>query len=119
MEWAIEFTDEFGEWWDSLDAEEQDRIRDTVELLRQLGPALPHPHCSGIVTSRFPHMRELRIQYQGRPYRVLFAFNPLRTAVLLTGGDKTGNDRWYETFVPIADRLYQEHLNELHREGRI
>ena len=119
MEWEVEFTDEFGEWWGSLNSDEQDRVRDTVDLLRRFGPALPHPHCSGIVTSQFPHMRELRIQHRGRPYRVLFAFNPLRTAVLLTGGDKTGNDRWYETFVPVADKLYQEHLNELHREGRI
>ena len=55
-------------------------------------------------------MRELRIQYQGRPYRVLYAFDPERNAVLLIGGDKTGNERWYETFVPMADRLYERHL---------
>jgi hypothetical protein len=58
-------------------------------------------------------MRELRIQHQGRPYRVLYAFDPQRSAVLLIGGDKTGDDRWYETFVPLADRLYEQHLNEL------
>ena len=58
-------------------------------------------------------MRELRIQHEGRPYRVLYAFDPNRAALLLIGGDKTGNDRWYEIFVPIADRLYDEHLKEL------
>jgi hypothetical protein len=51
-------------------------------------------------------MRELRVQHQGRPYRVLYAFDPRRVAILLIGGDKTGNDRWYEKFVPRADRLY-------------
>ena len=58
-------------------------------------------------------MRELRIQHQGRPYRVLYAFDPERNAVLLIGGDKTGNEQWYETFVPLADRLYEQHLIEL------
>ena len=49
----------------------------------------------------------------------MYAFNPLRTAILLIGGDKTGDDRWYEKFIPVADRLYDEHLSELKREGRI
>jgi len=61
-------------------------------------------------------MKELRIQHAGRPYRVLFAFDPRRRAILLVGGDKTGNDRWYEEFVPVADRLFDEHLASLKRE---
>jgi hypothetical protein len=63
-------------------------------------------------------MRELRIQCKGRPFRVLYAFDPRRIAILLIGGDKTGNDRWYEEFVPIADRLYDEHLATIEREAR-
>jgi hypothetical protein len=62
-------------------------------------------------------MRELRIRHAGRPYRVLYAFDPRRAAILLFGGDKTGNDRWYDEHVPIADRLYDEYLRELEREG--
>ena len=61
-------------------------------------------------------MRELRIQHGGRPYRVLYAFDPTRTAILLIGGDKTGNERWYQTFVPIADRIFEGHLETLRRE---
>lgn len=61
-------------------------------------------------------MKELRIQHAGRPCRVLFAFDPGRCAILLVGGDKTGNDRWYEEFVPVADRLFDEHLAALKRE---
>ena len=64
-------------------------------------------------------MRELRVQHRGRPYRVLYAFDPRRTAILLIGGDKTGNDRWYEEFVPLADRLYDEHIAVLRKEGLI
>jgi len=90
-----------------------------VGLLEELGPQLGYPHSSGITTSRHAHMRELRVQYRGRPYRVLYAFDPRRVAILLIGGDKTGNDRWYEAFVPVADRLYDEHLTTLRREGLI
>ena len=62
-------------------------------------------------------MRELRIQHQGRPFRVLYAFDPRRATILLIGGDKTGNKRWYEIYVPLADRLYDEHLAQLKMEG--
>jgi len=63
-------------------------------------------------------MRELRTQAQGRPLRVLYAFDPRRTAILLVGGDKTGNKRWYKVNIPIADRLYDEHLEELSKESK-
>jgi hypothetical protein len=58
----------------------------------------------------------LRVQEGGRHVRVLYAFDPRRVAILLLGGDKTGDDRWYEAFVPLADRLYDEHLAELEAE---
>lgn len=62
-------------------------------------------------------MRELRIQHCGKPYRVLYAFDPRRIALLLIGGDKMDDDRWYNVFVPIADRLYDEHIEQLRKEG--
>jgi hypothetical protein len=58
-------------------------------------------------------MRELRIQHEGRPYRVLYAFDPRRVDILLLGGDKTGNPRWYKEFIPKADELYRRQLREL------
>ncbi len=63
-------------------------------------------------------MRELRIQHHGNPYRVLYAFDPLRAAILLIGGSKTGNERWYDEHVPIADRLYDEHVEQIERERK-
>ena len=64
-------------------------------------------------------MRELRIQHKGKPYRVLYAFDPRRTAILLIGGNKAGDDRWYEKYVPVADELYQQHIETLKKEGLI
>jgi hypothetical protein len=114
--WEVEFSDEFGAWWDSLTAAEQKSIDFTVTLLQEAGPTLKMPHSSGVETSRYSHMRELRVQHQGRPYRVLYAFDPTRTAFLLIGGDKTGNNCWYEEFVPVADAIYEEHLKELSKD---
>jgi hypothetical protein len=62
-------------------------------------------------------MRELRVQHQGRPYRVLYVFDPRRVAILLLGGDKAGGDRWYERNVPLADRLYDNYLAEVKEDG--
>ncbi len=67
--------------------------------------------------SRDGDMRELRTQHSGRPIRTLYAFDPRRSAILLIGGDKTGANRWYEINVPLADRLYDEHLKQLEKEG--
>ena len=117
MAWDVEYTDEFGQWWARLSEAEQESVAASVGLLERFGPQLPFPHSSGIARSKRGHMRELRIQHVGRPYRVLYAFDPRRVAILLIGGDKTGNDRWYEEFVPVADRLYDEHVKALTREG--
>lgn len=113
----VEFTDEFGAWWDTPSEAEQESVDVSVRLLEAFGPSLGFPDSSGIVGSRHGHMRELRIQHKGRPLRVLYAFDPRRVAILLIGGDKTGSDRWYETFVPVADRLYELHLAQLRKEG--
>ena len=88
-----------------------------VLLLQRFGPALRRPHSDAIACSKHSNMKELIIQRAGRPYRVLYAFDPRRCAILLVGGDKTGDDRWYEKFVPIADRLYDQHLAALERES--
>ncbi|OIN91430.1 MAG: addiction module toxin RelE [Comamonadaceae bacterium CG1_02_60_18] len=119
MTWDVEYTDEFGDWWSSLTQNEQVSLDASVRLLEARGPALGYPHSSGIQGSKHGHMRELRTQHGGRPFRTLYAFDPRRTAILLIGGDKTGDDRWYDVNVPMADRLYDQHLVQLQREGEI
>jgi len=119
MGWDVEYTDEFGSWWSELSEPEQESVAASVRLLEELGPNLGFPHSSGINGSKHNQMRELRTQHEGRPYRTLYAFDPRRCAILLIGGDKTGNNRWYETSIPAADRLYDEHLQQLKKEGLI
>lgn len=117
MAWDVEYTDEFGQWWGNLKTAEQVSVAASVQLLEERGPTLGHPHSSSINGSRHGHMRELRTQHAGHPFRTLYAFDPRRTAILLIGGDKTGDGRWYADHVPVADRLYDEHLEQLRREG--
>ncbi|MFQ6605916.1 MAG: type II toxin-antitoxin system RelE/ParE family toxin [Fidelibacterota bacterium] len=119
MNWQVEYTDQFDDWWNKLSENEQNSIAAIAGVLEERGPNLPHPFSSGVESSRHSHMREMRKQISGDPYRVLYAFDPRRTAILLIGGNKSGNDRWYEEYVPIADDLYDEHLEELRKEGKI
>lgn len=111
--WEIEYTDEFEEWWDQLTAEEQISVESCIALLERYGPALTRPYSDNIHHSRHTNMKELRIQHLGSPYRVLYAFDPRRMAILLIGGNKKGIDRWYDMFIPVADALYDEHLKEI------
>ena len=71
----VEYTDEFGAWWEELDETRQDRIAATVKLLAARGPMLPFPHSSGVNGSRHEHMRELRVQSRGNPLRIFYAFD--------------------------------------------
>lgn len=119
MAYIVEYTDEFGKVWAEMTEAQQEDISAAVSLLEARGPALPFPWSSKIAGSRHGHMRELRVQSGGRPIRIFYAFDPRRAAILLIGGDKTGNDRFYEDYVPVADRLYDAHLAELKQEGLI
>jgi len=111
--YEVEFADEFGEWWENLPPEEQESIAFSVRLLEEEGINLKRPQADTIKGSAYPNMRELRCQHEGRPFRVLYIFDPRRVAILLIGGDKTGNKRWYKIFVPKADAIYAEHLREI------
>ncbi len=117
MTYEVEYTDEFEQWYVKLDEAEQDSIDVIIELLEERGPNLRFPRTSDVRGSRHGNIRELRVQHQGKPYRILYAFDPRRVAILLLGGNKTGNDRWYEENVPKADKLYDELLKELKDEG--
>lgn len=119
MSWSVEYTDEFGEWWQDLTDSEQEDISAVAQILMELGPDLPFPYSSGLNGSKHEHMRELRVQSKGKPLRIFYAFDPRRTAILLIDGDKTGDKRFYKRMVPIAERLYDEHIEELRRKGLI
>ena len=114
--WDVEVTDEFKPW-NGLTEAERIPVERAVLLLEDRGPHLPSPYSSRVDGSRHSAMRELRVQHQGQPYRVLYIFDPRRVALLLLGGDKTGDHRWYEKNVPLADQIYENYLAEMEEEG--
>lgn len=116
MEWEILYDEAFAEWLESLEEGLQDEILAHAELLREFGPNLGRPRVDTVKGSKYPNMKELRVQYQGDPWRILFAFDPDRAAILLVGGNKRGDRRWYKTHVRIADRRFERHLDGLAEE---
>jgi hypothetical protein len=104
-------TDEFRDWFHGLDDGDARSVARAVDRLEMLGVGLPFPFSSAIVGSRYA-LRELRSQSGGRPLRVFYVFDPRRNAVLLIGGDKTGDDRFYERLIPVAERLWETFQKE-------
>lgn len=118
MAWEVEYTDEFSGWWDDLSVKEQEAVRAGVLGLHESGPGLGRPLADTVTGSRHANMKELRPPSTN--IRVLFAFDPRRMAILLVGGDKTGQWReFYEKKIPEADQLYDDHLEQLRAEGEI
>lgn len=105
------FTDEFDDWYQDLTENDQGAVTRTVTLLEERGTALGHPHSSALKGTEHP-LRELRVQSGGKPLRVFYAFDPRRNAVLLLGGDKTGDGRFYEVMIPRAEKVWVEFLEE-------
>jgi hypothetical protein len=114
--WEVEVTDQFVEWYSTVDSSEVGAVQRAVTLLEISGPVLGRPHVDTISGSRHCNMKELRIQSSGNPLRVFFAFDPRRVAILLIGGDKTGDKLFYDRMILKADELYDEHLSEIDSE---
>jgi hypothetical protein len=113
MAWETAFDEECAEWILGVDAEVRTAILAAILLLAERGPRLGRPYVDGIKGSEFKNMKELRVQQGGDPWRVLFAFDPKRKAILLVGGCKAGDKRWYKTNIPIADARFKRHLAKL------
>ena len=92
--WTVEFTDEFVQWWNTLDENEKVSIAASVLVLEEEGPNLERPHVDTIEGASHTNMKELRTQHGGRPLRTFFAFAPRRASILLIAGDKTGDRRF-------------------------
>ncbi|MDY6782556.1 MAG: type II toxin-antitoxin system RelE/ParE family toxin [Cyanobacteriota bacterium] len=116
MQWNIVFDPNFRRWFYQQEQKFQDEVFSVLSMLAKLGPALGRPRVDTLVGSSLKNMKELRIQYRGDPWRILFAFDPQRQAILLVGGNKTGNKRWYKENIPIAERRYQQYLEKLKEE---
>jgi len=110
-------TDEFATWYGDLDERTAEDVSAAVDYLAVVGLALGSPRSSAINGASFA-LRELRVQSGGHPIRVFYAFDPARQAVLIIGGDKTGDDRFYEHMIPLAERVWKEYLDETASLGR-
>ena len=104
-------TDEFEQWFLALGDGDSMAVARVVGLLESKGTTLGFPYSSAIEGAKYP-LRELRIQSGGKPLRVLYAFDPLRQAVPLFGGDKTGDNRFYVTLIPRAESIWERYLSD-------
>ncbi|GIH63620.1 type II toxin-antitoxin system RelE/ParE family toxin [Microbispora siamensis] len=120
-EWEIFFTDEVGEFLDSLyetDRDSHKLVNQAILILERNRPAEGRPLVDTITGSKIPNMKELRPASAGRSeIRILFVFDPWRAAILLVAGDKAGNwERWYRQSIPRAEHLYETYLTERYKE---
>jgi hypothetical protein len=113
MAWEILVTEVYEQWFLDLTGAEQEDILAMVNVLEIFGPELSRPYADTLHdTSKVKNLKELRIQHDGKPYRVLYAFDPVRRAVLLCGGRKDGaqDKRFYKKMIPIAEKEFLAHL---------
>ena len=111
--WDVVTVEVFDSWFLSLSEPEQTDVLAYVKLLEVEGPNLGRPYVDSLAdVKQVKNLKELRVQHQGKPYRVFFAFDPKRQAVLLCGGDKTGDKRFYKRMIPVAEREFIKHLSE-------
>lgn len=113
MEWTILLDPDFEVWLLQQETDLQVAIIAHAQLLVHFGPTLGRPQVDTLKGSRLSNLKELRVQHRGAPWRVLFAFDPKRQAVLLVGGCKQGNERWYREMIPIAEARFRRHLEEM------
>jgi hypothetical protein len=104
-------TDEWMAWYEGLDAQATKAVRGTVDALESLGLSLGAPYSSAIKGSKYA-LRELRTQAGGRPLRSFYIFDLERQVLLLIGGDKTGDDRFYEKMIPVAEKIWEQYQKE-------
>ncbi|HEK1691124.1 hypothetical protein D3C81_1382410 [compost metagenome] len=113
MAWTIRFCEEFISEFHTLDDRVQERMLGHLRLLQSSGPALGRPHVDTLNGSRYPNMKELRFTERNAVWRVAFAFDPDRQAVILVAGDKCGvrEHRFYQVLIKQADTRFENHLS--------
>jgi hypothetical protein len=116
MSYTVNFSAEFREWWNPLERDLKKVILMNVRRLEEYGPNLSRPHADTLTGSKLKNLKELRVQYRGEPYRILYAFDPKREAWLLIGGNKAGDKKWYKRMIPVAEAIFEAHLEQLRKE---
>lgn len=119
MTWTVEFDDAFAAELAAESEAVDDEVTALAGLLREFGPQLRRPHCDTLKGSKHPNMKELRFTLPDGEWRVAFAFDPERSAILLVGGSKSGTPerRFYRELIRIADLRFDAHLQRLKTKG--
>ncbi len=119
MKWVVSFHEEFDGEFDVLSQAVQDELLAHARLLEQFGPQLGRPRVDTLKGSRHANMKELRFDAADGVWRVAFAFDPKRRAILLVAGDKSGGSekRFYRQLITKADKRFDGHLARL-KKGR-
>ena len=117
LEWVVELDEQFERDFDRLPADVQDEILAHAQLLEKFGPGLGRPRVDKLQGSNYASMKELRFETKGGVWRIAFAFDPRRKAVLLAGGSKSGTSekRFYRQLIRLADQRFAAHLARLKR----
>jgi hypothetical protein len=115
MSWSVDFHPKFKAEYDELQETVQDGLVASLTPLREFGPALGRPDVDTLKDSRYTNMKELRFRADGGVWRIAFAFDPRRKAILLIAGNKSGMSEatFYRRLIDKADRRYKEHLEIL------
>lgn len=113
MEYKILMHKKFIEWLEKQKPDLQEEILANTALLKEFGPNLGRPKVDTLKGTRHSNLKELRIQYKGEPWRILFAFDPERSAILLIGGNKKVSKRWYKDNIYEAEKRLDEHLSSI------
>jgi hypothetical protein len=118
MPWEVRFDDAFEAEFDQLPEAVQDELLARVKVLEQFGPQLGRPHVDTLKDSKHANMEELRFNCEDGAWRVAFAFDPKRQALLLVAGDKAGANqrKFYEKLIQMADERFDAHLEKLKEE---
>ncbi len=118
MAYTVNASEEFSEWFSTQEKPLRRTIAAHIGLLEEQGPQLRRPYADTLEGSRLSNLKELRVQHRGEPYRILYAFDPERQALLLIGGNKAGDKRWYKRMIPLAEAIFERHLESLEKEKR-
>ena len=117
MEWEVLYDDDFDVWFEEQEIGLQDAILAHTVALQEKGPNLNRPRVDTVKGSKLPNLKELRVQYRGDPWRILFIFDPLRRAILLVVGNKQADGRLYRKAIRLAEQRYQRHLDRMENDN--